>query len=117
MSVSARGAAGTKLARLAGEGVREVVASSAGNHAQGVAFASTSLGAQSTIVMPRSAPAGKVLLLRKAMVRVCAFMATVMTKPIGRWRSNRKRARCLSTPLMTRMLSGPGRDNRFWKFA
>ncbi|MCQ4735578.1 pyridoxal-phosphate dependent enzyme, partial [Anaerotruncus colihominis] len=48
-----------KIARLAGEGVREVVASSAGNHAQGVAFASTSLGVQSTIVMPRSTPVGK----------------------------------------------------------
>ena len=48
-----------KIARLAGEGVREVVASSAGNHAQGVAFASTSLGVQSTIVMPRSAPLAK----------------------------------------------------------
>lgn len=37
-----------------------VVASSAGNHAQGVAFAATALGLSSTIVMPRSAPLAKV---------------------------------------------------------
>lgn len=41
-------------------GLTAVVASSAGNHAQGVAYASTSLGIQSTIVMPRSAPLAKV---------------------------------------------------------
>lgn len=40
--------------------VKEVVASSAGNHAQGVAFASTSLGMKATIVMPRSTPIAKV---------------------------------------------------------
>lgn len=49
-----------KIAKLSEQGVTEVVASSAGNHAQGVAFASTSLGVKSTIVMPRSAPLAKV---------------------------------------------------------
>ncbi len=38
-----------------------VVASSAGNHAQGVAFAAAASGLASTIVMPRSAPLAKVL--------------------------------------------------------
>lgn len=37
-----------------------VVASSAGNHAQGVAFAASQLGIPATIVMPRSAPIAKV---------------------------------------------------------
>lgn len=37
-----------------------VVASSAGNHAQGVAFAAGVIGIQSTIVMPRSTPIAKV---------------------------------------------------------
>ncbi|MFI3226373.1 MAG: threonine ammonia-lyase [Clostridia bacterium] len=37
-----------------------VVASSAGNHAQGVAFAAQQLGIPATIVMPRSAPIAKV---------------------------------------------------------
>ncbi len=38
-----------------------VVASSAGNHAQGVAFAAAASGLSATIVMPRSAPLAKVL--------------------------------------------------------
>jgi len=37
-----------------------VLASSAGNHAQGVAFAATTFGVKSTIVMPLTAPAAKV---------------------------------------------------------
>lgn len=37
-----------------------VIASSAGNHAQGVAYAATSFGIKSTIVMPNTAPQAKV---------------------------------------------------------
>ncbi len=37
-----------------------VIASSAGNHAQGVAFAASALGITSTIVMPKSTPIAKV---------------------------------------------------------
>ncbi|PSP85010.1 threonine ammonia-lyase [Halobacteriales archaeon QS_1_68_17] len=40
--------------------VNEVVAASAGNHAQGVALAATKRGVDSTIVMPRNAPQAKV---------------------------------------------------------
>ncbi len=40
--------------------IEEVVAASAGNHAQGVALAATKLGVDSTIVMPRNAPQTKV---------------------------------------------------------
>ncbi|MHC6178656.1 threonine ammonia-lyase [Clostridium sp. JNZ X4-2] len=39
---------------------RGVIASSAGNHAQGVAYASTAFGVKSTIVMPATAPQAKV---------------------------------------------------------
>lgn len=42
------------------EGVSEVIASSAGNHAQGVAYASKCLGIHATIVMPKSTPIAKV---------------------------------------------------------
>lgn len=51
-----------KIAALVERGEKPVavVASSAGNHAQGVAYAATSLGIPSTIVMPRSAPLAKV---------------------------------------------------------
>ena len=51
-----------KIASLIESGKRPkmVIASSAGNHAQGVAFASSSLGIDATIVMPRSTPIAKV---------------------------------------------------------
>ncbi len=42
------------------EGVSEAVAASAGNHAQGVAYASAKLGINATIVMPKSTPIAKV---------------------------------------------------------
>lgn len=41
-------------------GCERVIASSAGNHAQGVSFASAQLGMQATIVMPKSTPIAKV---------------------------------------------------------
>lgn len=41
-----------------------VVASSAGNHAQGVAISATKLGIKSTIVMPKSAPFAKIFATR-----------------------------------------------------
>lgn len=50
-----------KIAQLAAAGETErVVAASAGNHAQGVALAATTLGVDSTIVMPTAAPQAKV---------------------------------------------------------
>jgi len=42
------------------DGVASVIAASAGNHAQGVALAATSLGVDATIVMPRTAPQAKI---------------------------------------------------------
>ncbi len=51
----------TRIARLSGaERARGVVAASAGNHAQGVAFAAGLLGATATVVMPERAPLPKV---------------------------------------------------------
>ncbi|MGH3169218.1 MAG: threonine ammonia-lyase [Trebonia sp.] len=50
-----------RIARLsAAERARGVVAASAGNHAQGVAFASSLLGTRATVVMPERAPLPKV---------------------------------------------------------
>lgn len=50
-----------KLAReVATSEVEHAVAASAGNHAQGVALAATTLGIDSTIVMPRTAPQTKI---------------------------------------------------------
>ena len=49
-----------KLSQVSPETVERVVAASAGNHAQGVALAATTVGLPSTIVMPRNAPQAKV---------------------------------------------------------
>ncbi|EMA39428.1 threonine dehydratase [Halococcus morrhuae DSM 1307] len=50
-----------KIAQLVEDGGTErVVAASAGNHAQGVALAATTLGIDATIVMPKAAPQAKV---------------------------------------------------------
>ncbi len=59
-SFKIRGAS-NKIASLAEQGqVKSVVASSAGNHAQGVAYAAKKFGIPATIVMPESAPIAKV---------------------------------------------------------
>ena len=53
--------AGNKIAAIAERGeVKSVVASSAGNHAQGVALAAKNFGIPATIVLPASAPIAKV---------------------------------------------------------
>lgn len=54
-----------KLCRLSdSKRVKEVVAASAGNHAQGVAHASSLLGIHATIVMPEGAPLAKQMATR-----------------------------------------------------
>lgn len=59
-SFKVRGAYNKIMKRYEEGGLTAVVASSAGNHAQGVAFAAASIGVPATIVMPRSAPIAKV---------------------------------------------------------
>ncbi len=59
-SFKVRGAYNKIMKRYSEGDLSAVVASSAGNHAQGVAFAATSVGVKSTIVMPRSTPIAKV---------------------------------------------------------
>src|ERR1700736_648951 len=50
-----------RIARLSdAERARGVIAASAGNHAQGVAFAAGLLGCEATVVMPEGAPLPKV---------------------------------------------------------
>ncbi len=59
-SFKARGAY-LRISRLsAAERARGVVAASAGNHAQGVAFAAARLGTRATVIMPEGAPLPKV---------------------------------------------------------
>ena len=59
-SFKTRGAYNTIAQRLERGDVEHVVAASAGNHAQGVALAATSLGVGATIVMPKHAPQAKI---------------------------------------------------------
>ncbi len=59
-SFKIRGAS-NKIASLIEQGRScPVVASSAGNHAQGVAYAASAFGIPATIVMPKSAPIAKI---------------------------------------------------------
>jgi threonine dehydratase len=68
----------TRIARLSqAERARGVVAASAGNHAQGVAFASSLLGTRSTVVMPERAPLPKVQATRAYGADVILHGATV----------------------------------------
>jgi threonine dehydratase len=63
-SFKARGAY-VRISRLTeDERSRGVVAASAGNHAQGVAFAAALLGAKATVVMPEGAPLPKIAATR-----------------------------------------------------
>lgn len=59
-SFKERGACNKLLQLGAGEGTRGVIAMSAGNHAQGVAYHAQKLGMHSVIVMPRFTPMVKV---------------------------------------------------------
>lgn len=59
-SFKIRGALNTMLAMSPAERERGIVASSAGNHAQGVAFGAKLVGAKANIVMPVTAPIVKV---------------------------------------------------------
>jgi threonine dehydratase len=59
-SFKLRGAFNKLVSLTEEEKSKGVIASSAGNHAQGVAFAATSFGVKATIVMPLTAPLSKV---------------------------------------------------------
>ena len=68
----------TRIARLSdAERDRGVVAASAGNHAQGVAFAAGLLGTRATVVMPERAPIPKVEATRGYGASVVLTGATV----------------------------------------
>ena len=67
-----------KLSSLSNEEcARGVIAQSAGNHAQGVAFHATALGIQSTIVMPAATPFTKVEKTRNYGAEVIQYGATL----------------------------------------
>ena len=69
-SFKVRGAYNRLLRLTPGEKERGVVAASAGNHAQGVAFAAAKLGIPATVVMPRQAPLTKRVATERLGARV-----------------------------------------------
>jgi threonine dehydratase len=76
-SFKARGAY-LRIYRLSeAERARGVIAASAGNHAQGVAFAAALLGAKATVVMPERAPLPKVEATRSYGAEVILHGSTV----------------------------------------
>ena len=51
-----------KIAKLHSEGeLKAIVASSAGNHAQGCAYAANAMGVKATICMPKTTPIAKIV--------------------------------------------------------
>ncbi|MDR2091663.1 MAG: threonine ammonia-lyase [Clostridiales bacterium] len=63
-----------KIAKLKQNGsITDVIASSAGNHAQGVAFAAKKNGIEATIVMPRSTPIAKISATENYGAKVILF--------------------------------------------
>src|SRR5580704_9807413 len=76
-SFKARGAY-LRIARLSdSERGRGVIAASAGNHAQGVAFAAALLGTKATVVMPEGAPLPKVEATRSYGAEIILHGSTV----------------------------------------
>jgi threonine dehydratase len=76
-SFKARGAY-LRIFRLSdAERARGVIAASAGNHAQGVAFAAALLGARATVVMPERAPLPKVEATRSYGAEVILHGSTI----------------------------------------
>lgn len=64
-SFKVRGSLNKMLSLTPEELGKGVVASSAGNHAQGVAYAATKVGAKAKVVMPETAPLAKILATQK----------------------------------------------------
>ncbi len=74
-SFKVRGAYNRLSAMTAEERGRGVIAASAGNHAQGVAWASKRLGIQATIVMPENVSIRKLLSVKEYGAEVVLFGA------------------------------------------
>ncbi|MUN28641.1 threonine ammonia-lyase [Sulfuracidifex metallicus] len=72
-SFKVRGAFNKLLSMMPKDRSKGVIAVSAGNHAQGVAYASSTLGIKSTIIMPETAPISKYLATRSYGANVILY--------------------------------------------
>ena len=79
-SFKIRGASNKIAALMERGGLQAVVASSAGNHAQGVACAARKFGIPATIVMPKAAPIAKVQATENYGARVVLAGDSMMTR-------------------------------------
>ena len=92
-----------RIARLSdAERARGVVAASAGNHAQGVAFAAGLLGCAATVVMPEGAPLPKVQATRGYGAEVILHGSCVEDALREALAFAREPAPCSSIPMTTR---------------
>ncbi len=74
-----------RIAKLTPEqATRGVIAASAGNHAQGVAYHATKRGIRALIVMPLTTPLVKVTATRGTSVRRCCCTVRTTTRPSKR---------------------------------
>ena len=91
-----------KIAALAQEQEKlpMLIASSAGNHAQGVAYAARAMGAQATIVMPRTTPIAKVSATEGYGAKVVLYGDCYDEAYAHATKFRRRRGLCSSIPLM-----------------
>ena len=89
--------------------VKDVVAFSSGNHAQGVARAAASRGLQATIVMPKDSPAGKIEGTRAYGASVILYdRYTESREDIGADVASKKRAYLIKPYDDVRVIAGQG---------
>ena len=93
-SFKSRGAYVRIAGSRAEERARGVVAASAGNHAQGVALAATTLGIASTVFMPEGAPIPKEKATAATEPTSSSTAATSRTRSPPRAPSPRRPGRC-----------------------
>jgi threonine dehydratase len=101
-SFKERGALNKLLSLDAQERKRGVIAMSAGNHAQAVAYHAARLGIPATIVMPRGSPNTKIRNTQVHGARSCSRAKTCSRPARTRARSPRATTWCSCTPTRTR---------------
>ncbi|MGR6915512.1 pyridoxal-phosphate dependent enzyme [[Actinomadura] parvosata] len=83
-SFKVRGAVNA-VGRLAGRGVRHVIAQSSGNHAQAIAYAAAEQGVRATVVLPDTAPELKVRAARRLGAEVVIVPPACGRRRAWRW--------------------------------
>jgi threonine dehydratase len=101
-SFKIRGAFNRVAAMTEAEKKRGVVAASAGNHGQALAWAATRAGVNATIVMPRTAAIAKIAATPPTARMSCSKASTTRKRATLRKLYATRRVRCSSTLTMIR---------------